>query len=163
MREWLVAGGLVERGDGCLLLVQNRRRDGSLDWTTPGGVIEVHEGEAVVDGLTREVAEETGITVVEWDGPLWRVEAEAPGMGWALRVEVHRAVTWLGEVRVGDDPDGIVVAAGFMAPEECGACLLGSSPWVGEPIVAWLAGSTEPLWRYHLEGERPGGIVITRL
>ena len=40
MREWLVAGGLVESHDG-LLLVQNRRRDGSLDWSPPGGVIDV--------------------------------------------------------------------------------------------------------------------------
>jgi len=53
VREWLVAGGIIEGPDG-ILLVQNRRRDGSLDWSTPGGVIEVHEGESVVDGLTRE-------------------------------------------------------------------------------------------------------------
>jgi len=163
VREWLVAGGLVERDDGRLLLVQNRRRDGSLDWTPPGGVIEVHAGEDVVDGLTREVEEETGITVVEWDGPLWRVEAAAPAMGWTLRAEVHRAVSWLGEIRVGDDPDGIVVDAGFVAPGECGDRLLGSSPWVCEPIGAWLAGATEPLWRYHLEGRRPGPVVVTRL
>ena len=163
MREWLVAGGLVEQDDGRLLLVQNRRGDGSLDWTTPGGVIDVHEGEAVVDGLTREVEEETGITVVEWDGPVWRVEAVAPGMGWALQVEVHRAVSWLGEVRVGDDPDGIVVAAGFVTPDQCGHRLLRASPWVGEPLTAWLAGAAEPLWRYHLEGERRSGAVITRL
>lgn len=163
MREWLVAGGLIEREDGRLLLVQNRRHDGSLDWTPPGGVIEVHDGEALIDGLTREVEEETGITVTSWDGPLWRVEAAAPGMGWTLRVEVHRAVTWVGEVRVGDDPDGIVVDAGFVAPEECGDRLVGSSPWVCEPIGAWLAGAAEPLWRYHLEGERRRGAVITRL
>jgi len=162
VRDWLVAGGLVERDDGRLLLVQNRRRDGSLDWTPPGGVIEGHD-EDVVDGLTREVVEETGITVTAWDGPLWRVEAAAPGLGWTLRVEVHRALSWVGEVRVGDDPDGIVVAAGFVDPEECGRRLAGSSPWVCDPLAAWLAGATQPLWRYHLEGERPGIAVVTRL
>src|SRR5205823_11367271 len=46
VREWLVAGGLVENHDG-LLLVQNRRRDGSLDWSPPGGVIDVGGGESV--------------------------------------------------------------------------------------------------------------------
>ena len=163
MREWVVAGGLVEHPDGRLLLVQNRRPDGSLDWSPPGGVVEVHDGEAVVDGLTREVEEETGITVTTWDGPLWRVEAAAPGMGWQLRVEVHRALDWEGEVRVGDDPDGIVVDAGFVTVEECGDRLHGSAPWVCEPIGAWLAGATEPLWRYHLEGERLGLAVVTRL
>ena len=38
------------------------RRNGSSDWTPPGGVIEVADGESVLDGLTREVAEETGLT-----------------------------------------------------------------------------------------------------
>ena len=61
MREWLVAGGLVERDDGRLLLVQNRRRDGSLDWTPPGGVID--HGETIHEGLAREVREETGLDV----------------------------------------------------------------------------------------------------
>lgn len=162
MREWLVAGGLVEREDGQLLLVQNRRHDGSLDWTPPGGVIEPHQ-EAILDGLTREVEEETGITVRDWKGPLWRVEATAPEMGWTLQAEVHLAVTWLGEVTVGADPDGIVVDAGFVALEECGGRLAGSAPWVCEPIAAWLAGTLEPLWRYHLEGRRPGPVVVTRL
>ncbi|HEX7167060.1 MAG TPA: NUDIX hydrolase, partial [Acidimicrobiales bacterium] len=88
MREWLVASGIVEGPDG-LLLVQNRRRNGSLDWSTPGGVIEVADGETVIDGLTREVWEETGITVTGWEGPVYEVEAEANDLGWRLRVEVH--------------------------------------------------------------------------
>lgn len=162
MREWLVAGGLVERSDGRLLLVQNRRPDGSLDWSPPGGVIEVHDGEAVVNGLTREVEEETGITVTAWDGPLWRVEAAAPGLGWHLRVEVHRALAWEGQVRIAD-PDGIVVDARFVGTEECGDRLHGAAPWVCEPMSAWLAGAAEPLWRYHLEGERLALAVVTRL
>jgi len=163
VREWVVAGGLVERTDGQLLLVQNRRRDGSLDWSPPGGVVEVHDGEAVVDGLTREVREETGITVTAWDGPLWRVDAAAPRMGWHLRVEVHRALAWEGEVQVGADPDGIVVDARFVALDECGARLHGSAPWVCEPLGAWLAGTVEPLWRYHLDGDRLSLATITRL
>ena len=48
MRDWLVGGALIESDDG-LLLVRNRRRDGSHDWSTPGGVIE--EGEDLLDGL----------------------------------------------------------------------------------------------------------------
>lgn len=162
MRRWLVAGGLIEREDGQLLLVQNRRRDGTLDWTPPGGVIEAQE-EAILDGLTREVAEETGIIVLDWTGPLWRVEATAPAMGWTLQAEVHLAVSWQGEVRVGDDPDGIVVDAGFVAVDECRRRLTGSARWVCEPIAAWLAGTVEPLWRYHLDGQLPGPVVVTRL
>ena len=54
MRDWVVAGAVIEGADG-LLLVRNRRRDGSEDWSPPGGVID--EGETILEGLTREVAE----------------------------------------------------------------------------------------------------------
>jgi 8-oxo-dGTP diphosphatase len=163
VRDWLVAGGLLTGPDGSLLLVRNRRRDGSLDWSPPGGVIEVRDGESVVDGLTREVEEETGLTVTGWDGPLWRVEALAEGLGWRLSVEVHLATGWEGELAPGADPDGIVVDARFVHPDDCGTHLDGAHPWVGEPLAAWLAGQAEVLWRYRLEGDRPGGTTVTRL
>ena len=72
MRDWTVAGGIVLEGDA-LLLVQNLRRNGALDWSPPGGVIEVQEGEPLLAGLTREVEEETGLRVTEWVGPLYEV------------------------------------------------------------------------------------------
>ena len=37
----------------------------------------------MLDGLAREVAEETGLVVTGWDGPLYEIEAEAPGPGLA--------------------------------------------------------------------------------
>lgn len=163
MREWLVASGIVEGPEG-LLLVQNRRRDGALDWSPPGGVVEVHEGESVVDGLTREVEEETGITVTAWDGPLYRVEAEAPDMGWHLRVEVHRALAFEGQLRV-DDPDGIVVDARFMPLDECHSCL--ASTWLPthEPLLAWLSerSSDGRAYRYRIEGAARASMTVTRL
>ena len=57
-RRWVVGGGLVVADEG-VLLVQNRRRDGRLDWSPPGGVIDT--GETLLDGLTREVEEEIGL------------------------------------------------------------------------------------------------------
>ena len=162
MRDWLVAGGVIEGPDG-ILLVQNRRRDGSLDWSTPGGVIEVHQGESVVDGLTREVAEETGIVVTEWVGPIYEVEAVAEGLGWSLRVEVHRAVAFTGEIHI-DDPDGIVVDARFVPLTDCDAHLDGCHPWVREPLGAWLLERwpTSRAYRYHLEGDRLGSVTVVR-
>src|SRR3954470_20516026 len=96
--EFTVAGALVESGDG-LLLVCNRRRNGSLDWSTPGGVIDPTD-ESILHGLAREVAEETGLVVTEWEGPLYEVRATAPAMGWSLRCEVHRAVAFAGDLVV---------------------------------------------------------------
>ena len=163
MRKWLVAAGLIEGPEG-LLLVQNRRRDGSLDWSPPGGVIEVHEGETVRDGLTREVAEETGLVVTDWDGPVYEVDVVAEGLGWTLHVEAYRARSYEGALAL-DDPDGIVVDARFVAPPEWAAHLDGAHPWVREPVVAFLGDpevQTETSFRYRLDGE-PGLFEVVRL
>jgi 8-oxo-dGTP diphosphatase len=136
MRQWVVASGLIEGPDG-LLLVQNRRRNGRVDWSPPGGVVEVESGESVLDGLTREVEEETGISVREWDGPVYDVEAEADELGWRVRVEVFRAVDWSGDLVV-DDPDGIVVEATFAAADACTEFLALCAPWVREPLADWI-------------------------
>ena len=52
------AGAIVLNDRGEVLLVKDVRKDA---WTFPGGIIE--EGEGVLDGVKREVLEETGITV----------------------------------------------------------------------------------------------------
>lgn len=156
-----MAGGLIEL-DGRLLLVQNQRRDGSLDWTTPGGVID--PGEQIIEGLTREVEEETGLRVAGWEGPLWTVRAEAPDMGWTLDVEVHRAVEFDGDITV-DDPDGIVVDAAWLDLDGCRDCL--GTSWIParEPMLAWLGErwTDARSYRYRVEGESRDGASVTRL
>lgn len=163
MRAWVVAGGLVEGPEG-LLLVQNRRRDGSLDWSPPGGVIEVGDGESVRAGLTREVEEETGIRVTEWAGPVYEVEAVAEGMGWTMRVEVHRAVAFEGDLRI-DDPDGIVVDARFVHAGACAGHLAECHPWVREPLGAWLDERWDDRrsYRYRVDGADRHNLSVVRL
>lgn len=160
LHEWVVGGALVE-GDGGVLLVQNRRRHGVLDWTPPGGVIDA--GEALVDGLTREVAEETGLRVTAWRGPLWEIRVEAPGLGWRLRVEVHRAEAFEGELVLAD-PDGIVVDAVFVAPGDAAARLRGGHPWVVDPLVEWLDDPwpDRRSFRYRVEGDDMATVRVTR-
>jgi len=159
MREWLVAGAVIEGPDG-LLLVQNRRRDGRLDWSPPGGVID--PGESVIAGLTREVAEETGLVVSSWLGPIYEIDAVAPDLGWRLRVEVHQAVEVCGEVVV-DDPDGIVVDACYVTATACAGHLAGAARWVREPFHAWLGerwdGSRS--FRYEVAGTDPRSLQVS--
>lgn len=161
MRRWLVAGGLVEGPQG-LLLVRNRRRDGSFDWSTPGGVIEA--GESTSAGLTREVAEETGIRVTGWQGPVYEVEAEAADLGWHLRVEVYRAAAFTGEVDV-CDPDGIVVEARFVPSVELPGLVSTCPRWVREPLTEWLdeRWSAQRSFGYRLHGADRSSIRVSRL
>jgi 8-oxo-dGTP diphosphatase len=160
MREWLVGGGLI-LGDGGLLLVHNRRRNGNHDWSPPGGVID--EGETLLAGLTREVEEETGVVVARWRGPVYEVDVAAPGLGWHLRVEAHLAVDFAGTVKV-DDPDGIVVDAAYVDPAACDYHLAGCHPWVAEPLRAWLDERwDEPrTFRYTIDGDDMAQVVVTR-
>lgn len=52
----VAAGGFVENGQGEILLVKARRGG---EWMFPGGQVEV--GENLMDALTREIQEESGI------------------------------------------------------------------------------------------------------
>jgi len=153
VKEFLVAGAVVEH-DGRLLLVRNRRRGGFVDWSTPGGVIDAADASPRA-GLTREVEEETGLRVLEWEGPLYDVVAVATDMGWTMRCEVYRAVSFEGTIRV-DDPDGIVEEAVFLSAADAARRLTESLVWVREPLAEWLAerweGAARRAYRYELRG-----------
>ncbi len=152
LRHWQVAGGVISDTRGTLL-VQNLRRNGETDWSTPGGVVD--PGETPVEGLTREVWEETGLTVSAWTGPLYRVEVTAPDAGFFLRVEAHLARSFTGAINI-DDPDGIVVSAEFVDQLTARQRLEKTSPWVVEPLLAHLEDGVADgrVFRYLVEGPR---------
>ena len=52
------AAGVVYKDDKVLLIRSERR-----GWEIPGGIVE--QGEAILDGLRREILEESGITDIE--------------------------------------------------------------------------------------------------
>lgn len=161
MRRWVVGGALVESPEG-LLLVQNRRKGGGFDWSTPGGVID--EGETLLEGLTREVEEETGLRVSSWTGPVYEIECVAEGLGWHLRVAVHLAETFEGELRL-EDPDGIVVDARFVAVDDCAIHLRSAPTWVREPLVEWMTHrwSLPRSFGYRIDGTDYRSIDVVRL
>ncbi|MFM7070041.1 MAG: NUDIX domain-containing protein [Actinomycetes bacterium] len=176
MRKWLVAGGVIEGAalrdasdvdPSSLLMVRNVRPSGRADWTPPGGVID--SGEAAAEGLTREVFEETGLQVVSWGALLYEVLAEAPGLGWRLRVEVHRAEVVHGELSVGADPDGIVVGAEFVSADRCAEVIVSAPLWVREPLLDWLSRSgadlpeVAPTFHYLAEGDRHEALAVRRV
>jgi 8-oxo-dGTP diphosphatase len=162
VREWLVAGALIER-DGDLLLVANRRHNGTIDWTPPGGVIEAGD-ETVLHGLTREVLEETGLVVTGWDGPCYEVHVEAVGLGWRMRFEAWRATRVAGDIAV-SDPDGIVQEARFVPNVDCMALLGAVAPWVRDPVEEWLQGPwiDRRTYRYAVHGQDRSTAEVVRL
>lgn len=137
-----VAGGLIETDDG-LLLVCNQRRGGAIDWSPPGGVIDDTDPD-VLAGLSREVHEETQLHVAGWEGPCYRVVANAASIGWHLTVEVFLAREVTGELSIAD-PDNVVVDGGYFSGDELHRRLELAHQWVHEPLAEWL----EQRWPIH--------------
>jgi len=162
LHEWLVAGAVIETAEG-LLMVRNQRRGGLTDWSTPGGVIDADDA-TVLDGLAREVEEETGLRVTGWEGPLYEVHAVAVDLGWTMRCEVHCALAFEGELRVAD-PDGIVVEAVFVPAEEIATRLDGCLRWVRDPLHEWLtqrwSASDPRRFHYEVRGTTLGELVVS--
>ena len=98
----------------------------------------IDEGETLLDGLTREVEEETGLVVTEWAGPVYEVDARRPT--WAGASGSRR--TWPSPTRASsvDDPDGIVVDARFVAVERRCEAHRRPVPPVGARAAGRLAG-----------------------
>ena len=150
IRSFRVGGGLVVI-DNQLLLAANRRRQGTLEWTPPGGVID--EGESVTEGISREVLEETGLHVPEWDRHQYTVKVTAPDMGWEMTVDSWFATAAHGTIAL-NDPDRIVEQAVFVELAQVEALLVDSPPWVRIPVLAWIGGGMQPMaaYSFHVRG-----------
>lgn len=161
MRRWSVGGALIRHGDG-LVLVGNRRRDASIEWTPPGGVID--EGETVLEGLAREVREETGLTVVTWGVRSYRVTVEAPDLDWVLSVEAWEVDEVAGAIAiVSADPDGIVEEVRNVTALEASPLLQSSPPWVHVPVGHWLTAAHDDHYRFVLRGNDRRSASVERI
>lgn len=150
--HYAVASGIVMNGDS-VLLVQNRRRNGSLDWSTPGGVVD--PGEQVLEALTREVVEETGLAVTDWSPLRYIVDAAFTSRSITMHAEVFVAHDFSGTIDI-NDPDDIVVDARWVPLDRASSLLLDSPPWVRDPLCHALGElyadpmGNPAVWDYHV-------------
>lgn len=128
-REVPCVGALVYDGTGRILLVRRANPPAQGLWSVPGGRVE--PGEDGATAVAREVAEETGLTVVA-DRLVGTVRRDAPDGSvyviddWACRLTG-------GALRAGDDASD---AGWFTAAALAG---LATSPGLVEALAGWGA------------------------
>jgi 8-oxo-dGTP diphosphatase len=92
-------GAVIKDPDGRLLLIKRGNEPGAGLWSLPGGRVE--PGETDEQAVTREVREETNLTV-ECGRLLGRAELPGPGET-VIDVSDYVAVVTGGELAAGDD------------------------------------------------------------
>src|SRR5918999_1718403 len=151
-----IVAAVVRRGSKVLLVEEQGTDDTSPVWMLPGGRAE--EGEDEVAALHREVAEETGLTLVGRPTVAFEVEVE-------LDTDVsgtYRAITYACEapgVVPPDDPDGLVRRAEWVDAAEALERLSTVQWYECKPLRRFLAGEAPAAarYRYRVSG-RPGAI-----
>lgn len=147
---------LIRRGGDVLLVQQQGPDDPSPTWALPGGVVDI--GELPTEAMIREVAEETGLEVLDPSRLLYvksgvDVSGERVSTVFVFEVDQFR-----GDLRpaAADDP---VLDARWLPIDEAIA-KLEHLPWpmMREPIVAHLRGEAAPgtlwLYRYQAGGQQ---------
>ncbi len=150
----------VVRRDGELLLVEAQSPlDPEPVWTLPAGKVE--GGETLVAALGRELAEETGLSLIAEPSKAFEVEvtAEDDGAGAQRWVAVTFEVGAAGELRPAD-PDGLILSACWVPVEEALARLAGVQWYECEPLRRYLSGAALPGARYRYRvGRTASGFV----
>ncbi len=123
-----------------ILLVANRRRNATLDWSLPGGLVD--EGESFPDALTREFEEETGLKVDDWSRLLYTNEIKFRNRpkgreDFNFNIKVYLGSRWSGILNF-NDPDQIVEYGVFAEKYLVRYLLKDRSEYMVEPLMKWL-------------------------
>jgi 8-oxo-dGTP diphosphatase len=136
-RYWPAVGAIVTRSDSEILLVGNEYGKDDLIWNLPGGAVD--PGEDLLQAVTRELYEETGVTALEI-GPLaWVVQAVLENnrpfiIGFAFEI-----TAWQGQISVENEVEhGDVMQAKFVSYADAVNCMIEGNKiafknWLADP------------------------------
>jgi 8-oxo-dGTP diphosphatase len=122
-RYWPAVGAIVTRNNAEILLVGNDYGRDELVWNLPGGAVD--PGEDLIQAVSRELFEETGLTALEI-GPLaWIVQAVLADMRPFIIGFAFEVTAWQGQVSIENEVDhGDVQQAKFVPFDDAVACMI---------------------------------------
>ncbi len=158
-RHIQVGAALIRRGPHILLVQQQGPNDPAPTWALPGGVVEA--GELPTEAMIREVAEETGLEVLD-PGRLLYVKSGVDLSGESLSTTFVFAVDrFRGDLRPAAAEDSVLDARWL--PIDEAIFKLAQLPWpmMREPIIAHLRGEADPgsLWLYRYQADGSATLV----
>ena len=152
-----IAGAVIERSGEVLLVCQQGPDDPHPAWVLPGGIVDTKE--LLTEALSREIREETGLTVLDPGHIAWLAQVDAPRFGGQIIAITFAVSDWTGTIEW-NDPDGFVIDAKFVS-RALAIELLESIPFtpMGQPGSAFLHGQaglgTIWMYRWHDDDEWP--------
>jgi 8-oxo-dGTP diphosphatase len=159
-----IAAGLFQHKGSILLVRQQGPDDPTPAWALPGGRAEA--GELLLEALSRESREETGLTNLKAGNLLYVVQYDDPYEQYRSTAFVFAVEGWTGTLNTTPtDPDGFVQEARFMPVAEAVAALAANpSRMMREPILAYLKGEVAPgaAWFYR-RGPEGKEILVARI
>ena len=136
-RYWPAVGAIVTRNNAEILLVGNDYGRDELVWNLPGGAVD--PGEDLIQAVSRELFEETGLTALEI-GPLaWIVQAVLADMRPFIIGFSFEVTAWQGQVSVENEVDhGDVQQAKFVPFDDAVECMIEGNrtalrDWLADP------------------------------
>ena len=154
-----IAIALIRDAGRILLVRQQGPGDAAPYWALPGG--RVLPGEFLVEGLVREVREETGLALLDVGELAYVARVDDVEAGYQSTTRVFEINAWHGKPRPAD-PDALILEAAFFPLAET-IQYLEQIPWraMRDPIVAYLrdevpAGS---VWLYRRQRNEKARLI----
>jgi 8-oxo-dGTP diphosphatase len=145
-RPAIAVAALIRQGEDVLLVQQQAPENPGPSWALPGGVVEADE--SLSEALSREIREETGLTLHEPGSLLYVTQVDGNDESWTAFIFDSRS--WSGTLQPAD-PDECILDARFL-PVPDAIVKLETMPirCMQEPIVSYLRGETGSgaLWCY---------------
>jgi 8-oxo-dGTP diphosphatase len=134
--------GLLRRNNSLVMVRQKISGSPNLFWTVPGGLVE--SGELIMDALSREIKEETGVEVL---GDLQLVstsQIDRPKYKTQTLAFIYEIGEWHRNLQT-QDPDGEVLGVELVLLSDAIHRLMHNRGWPGIhiPLLAYLQAKTK--------------------